>query len=101
MRPSCCLESQRLLAAPCFCSAGPRRRTGIMTDRLEKIRHVVLDMDGTIYLGHRLFPETLPFLATLRELGVGYSFVTNNCSRSRAEYASHLREMGIEAPPDS
>jgi HAD superfamily hydrolase (TIGR01450 family) len=72
-----------------------------MTDRLEKIRHVVLDMDGTIYLGHRLFPETLPFLATLRELGVGYSFVTNNCSRSRAEYASHLREMGIEAPPDS
>jgi HAD superfamily hydrolase (TIGR01450 family) len=72
-----------------------------MIDRLAQLRHVVLDMDGTIYLGHRLFPETLPFLATLRELGVGYSFVTNNCSRSRAEYVSHLREMGIEAPPDS
>jgi HAD superfamily hydrolase (TIGR01450 family) len=72
-----------------------------MIDRLAQLRHVVLDMDGTIYLGHRLFPETLPFLATLRELGVGYSFVTNNCSRSRAEYVSHLREMGIDAPPDS
>ncbi len=61
----------------------------------------MLDMDGTIYLGRRLFPETLPTLATLRELGIGYSFVTNNCSRSRAEYVSHLRELGIDAPLDS
>jgi HAD superfamily hydrolase (TIGR01450 family) len=72
-----------------------------MVDRLAKLRHVVLDMDGTIYLGHRLFPETLPFLATLRELGIGYSFVTNNCSLSRGEYVAHLRDLGIEAPPDS
>jgi HAD superfamily hydrolase (TIGR01450 family) len=72
-----------------------------MIDRLASIRHVVLDMDGTIYLGHALFPETLPFLALLRKLGVGYTFVTNNCSRSRAEYVAHLREMGIDALPDS
>jgi NagD protein len=72
-----------------------------MIERLAKLRHVVLDMDGTIYLGHRLFPETLPFLATLRELGIGYSFVTNNCSRSRDEYVSHLRELGIETPAES
>jgi NagD protein len=68
---------------------------------LANIRHVVLDMDGTIYLGRTLFPETLPFLAALRRLGVGYSFVTNNCTRSRAEYAAHLRAIGIEAPPES
>ena len=72
-----------------------------MPSDLSRIRHLVLDMDGTIYLGHRLFPETLPFLATLRELGVGYSFVTNNCSLSRAEYVAHLRDLGIEAPPDA
>jgi NagD protein len=72
-----------------------------MTDRLANLRHVVLDMDGTIYLGHTLFPATLPFLALLRKLKIGYSFVTNNCSRSRAGYVAHLREMGIEAPPDS
>lgn len=68
---------------------------------LAKIRQVVLDMDGTMYLGGTLFPQTRPFLATLSRLGIGCSFVTNNCSRSRAEYRDHLRGMGIEAPANS
>ena len=68
---------------------------------LARINHIVLDMDGTIYLGRTLFPQTLPFLAALRRLGIGCSFVTNNCTRSRAEYAAHLREMGIDAPEES
>jgi NagD protein len=72
-----------------------------MTVDLAKIRHVVLDMDGTMYLGRTLFPETLPFLATLSRLGIGCSFVTNNCSRSRAEYIERFRQMGIEARPES
>jgi HAD superfamily hydrolase (TIGR01450 family) len=72
-----------------------------MTNRLANLRHIVLDMDGTIYLGDTLFATTIPFLALLRSLGIGYSFVTNNCSHSRAEYVARLRGMGIEAPPDS
>ena len=63
---------------------------------LAKIRHVVLDMDGTIYLDRKLFSTTLPFLALLERLGIGFTFVTNNCSRSRAEYVEHLGRMGIE-----
>jgi NagD protein len=69
-----------------------------MPPDLARIRHVVLDMDGTMYLGGTLFPHTLSFLATMRLLGVGYSFVTNNCTRSRAEYVRHLRELGIDVP---
>jgi HAD superfamily hydrolase (TIGR01450 family) len=72
-----------------------------MSTDLAKVRHIVLDMDGTIYLGGTLLPHTLPFLATLARLGIGYSFVTNNCSRSRAEYVHHLREIGIEVPAAS
>jgi NagD protein len=72
-----------------------------LTPDLANIRHVVLDMDGTMYLGGTLFPQALPFLATMRQLGVGYSFVTNNCTRSRAEYVEHLRMLGIDAPPDA
>jgi HAD superfamily hydrolase (TIGR01450 family) len=68
---------------------------------LAKTRHVVLDMDGTIYLGGTLLPHSLAFLATLTRLDIGYSFVTNNCSRSRAEYVHHLREIGIEANPEA
>ena len=33
--------------------------------KLSKVRHVALDMDGTIYLGSRLFPFTLDFLDRL------------------------------------
>ncbi|HJS08141.1 MAG TPA: HAD-IIA family hydrolase [Pirellulales bacterium] len=71
-----------------------------MTD-LSKIRHVVLDMDGTIYLGDTLFPATRPFLSLLARLGIGCTFITNNCSRSRSEYVQLLRAMGIVVGPDA
>lgn len=65
--------------------------------RLGRIRHVALDMDGTIYMGGSLFPWTKGFLAGLRELGIGYSFLTNNPSKSIADYLDRLASMGIEA----
>jgi NagD protein len=68
---------------------------------LSRIRHVVLDMDGTIYLGDTLFPTTLPFLKRLEKLGIGCTFITNNCSRSRAGYVALLRKMGIHITPDA
>lgn len=68
---------------------------------LSNIRHIALDMDGTIYIGKRLFPQTLPFLASLSRLEISHSFLTNNCSKSRAEYARRLHEIGIAASPDS
>ena len=37
-----------------------------------RLRQVFLDMDGTIYLGSRLFPTTIPFLEYLkRKKGFG------------------------------
>ncbi len=65
--------------------------------RLAAIRHVALDMDGTIYRGGRLFAATLPFLQQLRDLKIGYSFLTNNTSLSRADYVAKLQRLGIDA----
>ena len=65
--------------------------------RLRKIRHVALDMDGTIYMGMTLFPYTKAFLAQLKGLDITYSFLTNNPSTSIADYLSKLQGMGIEA----
>lgn len=62
---------------------------------LAGIRHVALDMDGTIYLGGTLFPQTLPFLETLGRLGIGYSFLTNNPSASLDHYLDRLHGFGI------
>jgi HAD superfamily hydrolase (TIGR01450 family) len=66
-------------------------------DELADICHVVLDLDGTLYRGNRLFDETLPFLAKLREWNIGCTFLTNNTSRSKADYVTKLRNFGIEA----
>lgn len=72
-----------------------------MREKLAKIRHVALDMDGTIYLGNQLFPFTPGFLEDLRVAGIGYSFLTNNPTRSVADYIRKLDLMGIQASPDN
>lgn len=65
-----------------------------------RIRHVALDMDGTIYLGSQLFPWTKGFLQKLTDNGIGYSFLTNNPTRSLDDYVKKLHGMGIEATRD-
>lgn len=74
--------------------------TSIRRERLRAIAHVALDMDGTIYKGGTLFACTLPFLAQLRSLGIGYSFLTNNPSKSVPDYLTHLQRMGLRATTD-
>lgn len=69
--------------------------------RLLQIKHVALDMDGTIYLSDTLFPYTIPFLNDLTFAGIGYSFLTNNPSRSRSAYLEKLNGMGIQAGPEN
>lgn len=66
-------------------------------ERLRGVRHLALDLDGTLYLGSTLFSCTRPFLATLERLGLGFTFVTNNSSRSRADYVAKLRALGLPA----
>ena len=69
--------------------------------RLRDIAHVALDMDGTIYKGGTLFACTLPFLTQMRALGIGCTFLTNNPSKSSADYLAHLKKMGLTATADA
>lgn len=66
-----------------------------MNSRLRNIRHVALDMDGTIYKDNTLFDFTPPFLASLREMGIGYTFLTNNPSKSVKDYLAKLTHLGL------
>lgn len=68
-----------------------------LLEKLSKVKHVSLDMDGTIYLGSRLFPFTTAFLERLDRLGIGHSFLTNNPTKSVADYIDKLAAMGIHA----
>jgi HAD superfamily hydrolase (TIGR01450 family) len=73
---------------------------GASPQRLRRIAHVALDMDGTIYKGGTLFPWTAPFLERMKMLGIGYSFLTNNPSKSVPDYLKHLAKMGLTATRD-
>ena len=66
-------------------------------ERCRKIKHVALDMDGTIYMGSTLFPYTHKFLDTLTENGISYSFLTNNPTKSHKDYLIKLDKLGIKA----
>src|SRR4029079_18830347 len=55
---------------------------------------------GTLYRGNHLFPQTIPFLSQLRTLGLGYTFLTNNTSRSKADYVAKLAKLGIATTAD-
>lgn len=69
-------------------------------DSLSHVRHIALDLDGTIYRGGTLFEFTVPFLRELGELGIGHTFLTNNSSKSTSDYVEHLNRLGIPATRD-
>ena len=43
--------------------------------KLRQIKHLALDMDGTIYMENNIFPFTIPTLDALKADGVGHSFL--------------------------
>lgn len=57
----------------------------------------LFDMDGTLYLGDQLYGFTKELLETIREKGKKYLFMTNNSSKSVADYIKKLAKLGIEA----
>ena len=82
-------------------AGGAATRKSKISDRLRKIRHVALDMDGTIYLNKTVFDT---HRAVSRFTGAAGNrlilFLTNNPSKSTAEYLAHLNGMGIQATAD-
>lgn len=73
-----------------------RLTTEELKDRLKKIKVCALDMDGTIYLGQRLFPFTEDFLKGLEQAGKRFVFLTNNSSKNAGDYYRKLTGMGLE-----
>ncbi|MBQ7338889.1 MAG: HAD-IIA family hydrolase [Clostridia bacterium] len=60
----------------------------------------IFDMDGTIYLGERVFPKALSLIRRLRRMGKRVIFYTNNASRSPVRYVERLSRLGFEPTPE-
>lgn len=58
---------------------------------------LLLDLDGTVYLGGQVIDHVQEALAAARELGSRPMYVTNNASRPPAEVAAALTTMGVPA----
>lgn len=66
-------------------------------ERLRNIKLFLFDMDGTLYLGDRLYDFTRELLAAIRKSGGKYMFMTNNSSKSVNAYIEKLKKLGIDA----
>ena len=71
-----------------------------MNSNLSDIDAVFLDLDGTIYLGGDLIDGALDFLARCDGEGVKRYFLSNNSSKSVAQYVEKLGALGIPATED-
>ena len=67
---------------------------------ISNIKLFLFDMDGTLYLGNRLYDFTPELLKKIRETGRDYMFMTNNSSKSVVDYIKKLKGLGIEATYD-
>ena len=67
---------------------------------IQKTKLFLFDMDGTLYLGNRLYDFTIELLETIKKTGRRYLFMTNNSSKSVADYIKKLEKLGISATRD-
>ena len=58
---------------------------------------LLADLDGVVYAGPHAIPGAVDSLQQLAGLGIGLGYVTNNASRTPAQVAAHLRELGAPA----
>ncbi|WUR84331.1 HAD-IIA family hydrolase [Streptomyces phaeochromogenes] len=85
----------------------PADETADLTDRLQAIRGVVFDMDGTLVLGDRRnhgltpLPGALELTAALTARDLPWVTFTNGTTRTPEAYAQTLREIGFDLPDDA
>ena len=64
---------------------------------IKNLKLYLFDMDGTLYIGNRLFDFTEDLLKAIKSNGAKYMFMTNNSSKSVSAYIEKLKKLGIDA----
>ena len=61
---------------------------------------IVCDLDGVVYRGRQAIPHAVEALLAALAAGVLVVYATNNASRTPAEVADHLSELGLPGPAE-
>lgn len=56
---------------------------------------IMLDLDGTLYVGNQPIPGAIACIQQLRERGIKLRFLTNTTTKSQADLVAQLRAMGF------
>ncbi len=67
-------------------------------NNLKKIANFLFDMDGTLYLGNRLFEGVPKLFDTLHKKNKNFLLLTNNSSKDKSLYQKKWQGYGIEMP---
>jgi 4-nitrophenyl phosphatase len=67
---------------------------------LKGVESVLLDMDGVLYVGNQGLPGVQALLDYLDASGRKWLCVTNNSSRTSANFSEKLAGMGVQVPPE-
>lgn len=67
---------------------------------LKGVESVLLDMDGVLYVGNQGLPGVQELLNYLDASGRTWLCVTNNSSRTSANFSEKLAGMGVVVPPE-
>jgi glycerol 3-phosphatase-2 len=68
-----------------------------LSPRVAAYDHLLLDLDGVVYVGDEATPGAVEALAALRAAGKGIAFVTNEGRRSGEEFVRKLWSLGFRA----
>lgn len=63
-------------------------------------RLILLDLDGTLYVGNQPIPGALECTAQLRNRNIPLRFLTNTTTKSQAQLVAQMREMGFSLNDD-
>jgi 4-nitrophenyl phosphatase len=67
---------------------------------LASIKNLILDMDGVLYRGNQALPGAGEFIRMLQKKKIPFLLLTNNSTRTPAQYVAKLHGMGIEVAKD-
>jgi HAD superfamily hydrolase (TIGR01450 family) len=75
----------------------PRRPTA--SPLVDRFDHLLLDLDGVMYLGGEPIPGSVETVLDLRRRGRQVRFVTNDPTNTAQFYAERLARIGLPTPP--
>ena len=61
----------------------------------------LFDIDGTVALGDVLLPGAAEFFQEIKERGGQFVFITNNSTKSIADYIKKFRQMDVSTDPQN